>query len=285
MSRFERAAELYRDHGFAALLERTVNLSIQRAKSAVGRYLVSPFLALPPIDSLCFRLSVRRLRDRKREEVSIDEVLDTAFNFRGCGFYRSITPIQHPDELRELLLVIDDVNPDTIVEIGTDRGGTLYVWCRATEARTVVSCDINYNRIENSTISYHNRRCFYHNFTDEGNLYFVQGNSHQRNTFERITDVIPGSGVDFLFIDADHSYEGVRRDFELYAPIMADDGVIALHDIKHDRCGVPEFWTEIREEYDTREIYHDTSVGILPHIGPGRRRRIKHGCGIGLVFL
>lgn len=285
MSRIERAAELYRNRGFAALVERTADFGIQRSKSTVGRYLVSPLLALPPIDSLCFRLSVRRLRDRKREEISIDDVLDTAFKFRGCGFYRSITPIQHPGELQELLSVIDDRDPDTIVEIGTDRGGTLYIWCRATDARIIVSCDINYSQIENSTLSYRNRRSFYHNFTDEGDIYFVEGNSHERDTFEKIADIVPDSGVDFLFIDADHSYEGVRRDFELYAPIMANDGVIALHDIRHDRCSVPEFWTEVRDEYDTREIYHDVDVGILPHIEPDRRHRIKHGCGIGLVYL
>ena len=36
--------------------------------------------------------------------------------------------------------------------------------------------------------------------------------------------------IDFLFIDGDHSYEGVKSDFDLYSTIMSDNGTIMLHD-------------------------------------------------------
>lgn len=36
--------------------------------------------------------------------------------------------------------------------------------------------------------------------------------------------------IDFLHIDADHSYEGVKKDFELYSQIMNPGGIISLHD-------------------------------------------------------
>lgn len=36
--------------------------------------------------------------------------------------------------------------------------------------------------------------------------------------------------IDYLHIDADHSYEGVKRDFELYSTIMNPGGIISLHD-------------------------------------------------------
>lgn len=36
--------------------------------------------------------------------------------------------------------------------------------------------------------------------------------------------------IDFLFIDGDHSYEGVKLDFELYSTILSDKGVIMIHD-------------------------------------------------------
>lgn len=36
--------------------------------------------------------------------------------------------------------------------------------------------------------------------------------------------------IDFLHIDADHSYEGVKKDFELYSKLMSDSGVITIHD-------------------------------------------------------
>lgn len=36
--------------------------------------------------------------------------------------------------------------------------------------------------------------------------------------------------IDLLFIDGDHSYEGVRKDFDLYSQILSPNGVIMLHD-------------------------------------------------------
>jgi len=36
--------------------------------------------------------------------------------------------------------------------------------------------------------------------------------------------------IDLLFIDGDHSYEGVKEDFDLYSKILSDNGVIILHD-------------------------------------------------------
>jgi hypothetical protein len=36
--------------------------------------------------------------------------------------------------------------------------------------------------------------------------------------------------IDFLYIDGDHSYEGVKTDFELYSKILTDNGIIVIHD-------------------------------------------------------
>jgi hypothetical protein len=36
--------------------------------------------------------------------------------------------------------------------------------------------------------------------------------------------------IDFLFIDGDHSYEGVKLDFDLYSTILSEKGIIMLHD-------------------------------------------------------
>lgn len=36
--------------------------------------------------------------------------------------------------------------------------------------------------------------------------------------------------IDFLFIDGDHSYEGVKKDFDLYSNIITPKGMIVIHD-------------------------------------------------------
>lgn len=36
--------------------------------------------------------------------------------------------------------------------------------------------------------------------------------------------------IDFIFIDGDHSYDGLRQDWEVWSELVATGGVIALHD-------------------------------------------------------
>jgi predicted O-methyltransferase YrrM len=36
--------------------------------------------------------------------------------------------------------------------------------------------------------------------------------------------------VDFIFIDGNHSYEGLRADWEAWRPLVAPGGIVALHD-------------------------------------------------------
>jgi len=64
--------------------------------------------------------------------------------------------------------------------------------------------------------------------------------------------------IDFLFIDGDHSYQGVKDDFALFHRWMRPDGLIAFHDTLWDRhrgdrnyradIGVPAFVEELRRE-------------------------------------
>lgn len=58
-----------------------------------------------------------------------------------------------------------------------------------------------------------------------GNLQFLRGFSH---------DVAPRfhQAVDMLFIDANHSYEAVRRDWEDWTPKLRAGGVVAMHDVR-----------------------------------------------------
>jgi hypothetical protein len=59
-----------------------------------------------------------------------------------------------------------------------------------------------------------------------------------------------GIRIDFLHIDADHHYDGVKLDWDLYHPLVSDKGVITLHDTVNYRepCGVPRLLDEIRRE-------------------------------------
>ena len=55
------------------------------------------------------------------------------------------------------------------------------------------------------------------------------------------SSVVSGASGRFLLIDADHSYEGVRRDFEAWSPLVAPGGLIVFHDYLMSEAGVARF--------------------------------------------
>ena len=78
--------------------------------------------------------------------------------------------------------------------------------------------------------------------------------------------------IDFLFIDGDHSYEGVKKDFEMYSPLVGSGGIIALHDIVPGPPeyvgGVSKFWKEVKRKFNHMEFVRNKKqqrfgIGIL----------------------
>lgn len=39
------------------------------------------------------------------------------------------------------------------------------------------------------------------------------------------------SKIDLLFIDGDHSYEGVKKDWDLYSPMLKSGSIVIFHDV------------------------------------------------------
>ena len=95
----------------------------------------------------------------------------------------------------------------------------------------------------------------------------MRTNSHLDETRTRIEALLKGRKIDVLMIDADHSYEGVKRDYDLYSPLLADDGFIAMHDVILNRFDpeieVHRFWDELKATEKTEELVHDYGQGNL----------------------
>ena len=61
-----------------------------------------------------------------------------------------------------------------------------------------------------------------------------------------LAEVQPYLPVDFLFIDGDHSYAGLRGDWLAWKDRVAPGGIVALHDSRQrDGCGSERFAQEV----------------------------------------
>jgi predicted O-methyltransferase YrrM len=178
-----------------------------------------------------------------------------------------IRPIQHPWEISALMKRVRAKRPQAIVEIGTAKGGTLFLFCQhAAENATIISLDLPYGRNGGGYPRWKEK--LYRKFAKAGQrLHLVRADSHLEKTRRTIERLLGGRPVDILMIDADHSYDGVRRDFELYSPLLAPDGFAVLHDVIPNRFDpeieVHRFWNELKAMHDTEELVANYDQGNL----------------------
>jgi hypothetical protein len=87
-------------------------------------------------------------------------------------------------------------------------------------------------------------------------------------TSEEFADKNSEMKFDFVHVDGDHSYDGVKHDYELFWPRINKGGFMAFHDIgSPDKdgniYGTRKFWKEIRGKYSKIEFLEDPGVGII----------------------
>jgi hypothetical protein len=66
--------------------------------------------------------------------------------------------------------------------------------------------------------------------SDEYSKPTIKGDSSDPETLKMLGSLLDARGIDVLFIDGDHSYEAVKRDYEIYAPLARH--IVAFHDIR-----------------------------------------------------
>jgi predicted O-methyltransferase YrrM len=199
---------------------------------------------------------------------TLNELLDFASNHLGG----SIKPYQVYSEISELLKFVDRIKPKVVLEIGTANGGTLFLFSRiAPRDANIISIDLPGGKFGGGYSKW--REILYKSFTLPGQtIHLLRADSHKRDTLEQVEAVLDGREIDFLFIDGDHAYEGVKMDFEMYSPLVKKGGIVAFHDIvphpPETGCEVSKLWEEMKLRYNHLELVKDWSqnwggIGII----------------------
>lgn len=166
--------------------------------------------------------------------------------------------IHKPLELRELLREVEALSPDIIVEIGSDMGGTLHGFALLVPSARLISVSMQsgpYSTMKPLE-------------APAGTVVF-DADSHLMETWQSLVQELDNQEIDVLFIDGDHTYQGVKSDYVMYAGLVRSGGLVIFHDIlphpTMPEIGVGQLWSEIQG--DKTEYLADPitwgGVGVL----------------------
>jgi Methyltransferase domain len=95
----------------------------------------------------------------------------------------------------------------------------------------------------------------------------VKGSSYDDSTVAAVSD----RSYELLLIDGDHSYEGVKNDFDRYSPLVAEDGIVLVDDYGSPSWpDVGRYVDEIRDHpfFELVGVFQRTAVLRRRHVAP-----------------
>ncbi len=258
----------------------------ERARGGIHRYGWQTFTkeaTLRLLRPALAPVAARRLRRFAGRIDGIDGVMDLTFDFDAFGI--EIRPCQARWEFRQLLAEVLKIRPRAMLEIGTATGGSLFALAQmcAPDAH-IISIDLPRGRFGGGYPRW--KIPLYKSFASATQqLDLIRADSHEPATAARVNELLAGRMLDLLFIDGDHSYDGVRQDFEAYKPLVRPGGLIAFHDIAPPRAEarapgedgavvdddgiaylvgeVPQFWRELSAQHGGREFVDPDGSGCF----------------------
>jgi predicted O-methyltransferase YrrM len=186
---------------------------------------------------------------------------------------RWFQPCQKTGEILSFLAWLREWQPRTVVEIGVARGGTTYL---------LTTCVPSLRRMIGVDFFPRNQALLQRLRSPEVSLVYACGSSRSPEVLAKVKKLLGGAPVDLLFIDGDHSYAGVKADWENFTPLVRPGGWAALHDImpperKSDGTAqngfaveVDRFWRELQAKHISKTFVEQPS---------------QFGYGIGVVQL
>ena len=161
----------------------------------------------------------------------------------------SLGMVQNHQEILGAAEFFKELNVVNFMEIGTDQGGTFAIWSKLSKDGKRISVDIPHGQFGRSDYDEYERDNYLKSLGSDVTM--IWGSSHDYEMLQNVENVIKEDLLDFLFIDGDHTYEGVKQDYEMYKHLVKPGGWIGFHDIKdtefhrNANCRVDILWNEL----------------------------------------
>ncbi|MDA1193293.1 MAG: class I SAM-dependent methyltransferase [Candidatus Poribacteria bacterium] len=242
----------------------------------ISAQLIQLFRTPRTIDRIRSSDMLTRLETLKQHRLIVpadkDEPVDCLAVFYAAITLFGIWQVEH--EFVPALQRIADLRPKRVIEIGTGWGGSMFSWAQVADPTArLVTIDLPWGpgSLVVPTDYYPRFQQFKH---ADQTVKCILADSDSDEALKYALEWVDGDSVDFLFIDGDHSYEGVRSDYERYHGLVRPGGLIMFHDVftpdggeYPEGLGVAKFWNEIRSGFEHEEFMLDQNIGVPLGIG------------------
>jgi len=145
---------------------------------------------------------------------------------------------QYPNQFSKYLFLLSEQKIQSYIEIGCRWGGTFVLTNEYLKIFNNINKSVAIDIIDSPVINY---------TTSNNETQFIKINSRS----QKFKNYMNNNYFDLIFIDGDHSYNGVKNDYH----ISKNSGkIFVFHDIISDACpGVVKFWNELKN--NERDIY------------------------------
>lgn len=153
-----------------------------------------------------------------------------------------------------------------VLEIGSLYGGTLWYWSQLPHIETLVSVDLPTTSPKVAAAVREARTYWTEWVGEQVEFADIAADSHDSETPYLVKLDAGDDPFDFVFIDGDHTYDGVRADWLAWSPLVRPGGVVAFHDTwpngdRHEP-GIVRWVDELRHQLPSIEWTDPDGVGI-----------------------
>jgi len=109
----------------------------------------------------------------------------------------------------------------------------------------------------------------------------IVGNSRNPATMVELMKILNGRDVHLVYLDAKHTYEVLKEDYKIYAPLAKN--IIAIHDIVFEDC-IRGFWDELMAKAAKSRIQDRTFITLTGYYTKRVDKEYSFGQGTGLIL-
>ena len=195
------------------------------------------------------------LKDHTTIESGGNKIFDGTFNHL----------LQIPDELCELIFFLKKYEKEnklslkSFLEIGFSHGLTNTILNKFFNFTKNIAVDRLGAHLNGTTLLANLRF---------KNLVLLSSDTNSKNTIENIKKL---GLYDIIFIDADHKYESVKKDYYNYKNFLSKKGLIIMHDIFLPNSGSKKFWNELKSKNKSKIRFKEIICKKYP---------FKYGIGV-----